>query len=145
VDLTKQYPRSVHEKLHGVVQIARTLDKATATAFGNVGEYHYDCPMDQAVFAFLGTDHEKMLAAVKTSPEAADALIKGLADKKTPEEIESWNREWLNSKPGNEDSQKYFNELRNQVAPTRTDVTAWADLLDLDEKRPVPTRETVNA
>jgi hypothetical protein len=26
------------------------------------------------------------------------------------------------------------------VAPDRTDVTSWADLLDLDEKRPVPQR-----
>jgi hypothetical protein len=30
--------------------------------------------------------------------------------------------------------------MRGEVAPDRTDVTAWADLLDLDEKRAVPHR-----
>jgi hypothetical protein len=30
--------------------------------------------------------------------------------------------------------------MRNAVAPDRTDVTAWPDLLDLDEKREVPRR-----
>jgi hypothetical protein len=38
------------------------------------------------------------------------------------------------------DGEKYFLELRGQIAPDRTDVTAWADLLDLDEKRNVPQR-----
>jgi hypothetical protein len=36
-------------------------------------------------------------------------------------------------------------ELRNQIAPDRTDVTTWPDLPDLDEKRTVSKRETVNA
>jgi hypothetical protein len=33
-----------------------------------------------------------------------------------------------------------FNELRAKVAPDRTDVTTWPDLLDLDEHRSVPKR-----
>ncbi len=41
--------------------------------------------------------------------------------------------------PGS-DGEKYFLELRGEVAPDRTDVTAWPDLLDLDEKRAVPKR-----
>jgi hypothetical protein len=146
MDLTKEYPRSVHEKLHGLTQIARTWDKAKATAFGNVGDYHYNCSMDQHVFGFLGIDHEQFLNEVKTkSPSEVDAYIASLVAKKSPEEIEHFNREWVASKPSSEESQKYFNELRAQVAPDRTDVTAWADLLDLDEKRTVPKRETVNA
>ena len=54
MDLTTSYPRSVKEKIAGVVMIARTTDKAKAKAHGNIGEYHYNCPMDQAVFGFLG-------------------------------------------------------------------------------------------
>jgi hypothetical protein len=146
MDLTREYPRSVHEKLHGLVQIGRTLDKANATASGNVGEYHYNCGMDQHVFGFLGIDHEKLLDAVKSkSPAEVDTYVKSFIDKKTPEEIETFNREWITHQPDNEDSRKYFFELRNQVAPDRTDVTAWADLLDLDEKRTVPKREPVKA
>lgn len=36
-----------------------------------------------------------------------------------------------------------FLELRHEVAPDRDDVTAWADLLSLDEKRQVPKRVAV--
>lgn len=61
MDLTKEYPRSVHDKWQGVVQLARTIDKGKAKARGNVGEYHFNCPMDQAVFGFLGIDHEQLL------------------------------------------------------------------------------------
>jgi hypothetical protein len=44
-----------------------------------------------------------------------------------------------------ENRSEYFLKLRNEAAPDRTDVTTWADLLDLDEKRTVPKRETVAA
>jgi hypothetical protein len=146
MDLTTSYPRSVHQKLFGVVQIARTIDKAKASAAGKIGEYHYNCPMDQAVFGFLGIDHEALLDVVKSakSDDEIDSYIKTFVDKKSPQEIEAWDREYVAHKPEGE-SLKYFLELRNAIAPDRTDVTSWPDLLDLDEKRTVPKRETVNA
>ena len=146
MDLTTSYPRSVHEKLFGLVQIARTIDKAKAEAIGKAGEYHYNCPMDQAVFRFLGIDHEALLGVAKSAKSDAEieSYVKTFVDKKTPQEIETWNREYVTHKPEG-DSLKYFLELRNQIAPERTDVTTWPDLLDLDEKRNVPKRETVNA
>jgi Domain of unknown function (DUF5069) len=145
MDLTTSYPRSVSEKLFGLVQIGRTLDKGKALAHGNIEEYHYNCPMDQAVFAFLGIDHEALLSEIKTKDDAAvQAYVKNFVDKKTPQEIDSWNTEYVNHKPEGE-SLQYFLELRKQVAPDRTDVTTWPDLLDLDEKRTVPKRQAVNA
>lgn len=145
MDLTKEYPRSVRDKFFGLVQIGRTLDKGRAQAAGTVGDYHYNCPMDQAVFSFLGMDHEALLNEIKTKDDAAvEAYVKSFIDKKTPQEIEAWNTEWLNRKPEGEGI-AFFNDLRNQVAPDRTDVTTWADLLDLDEKRTVPKRDTVHA
>lgn len=141
MDLTKTPPRSVHEKWLGVVQLGRTLDKATAQALGNVGEYHFNCPMDQAVFGFLGINAEEFLNTVKNARSDAEieAYAKTFVDKKTPAEIDQWNREWVSHKPEGE-SLEYFVKLRNQLAPERTDVTSWADLLDLDEHRPVPQR-----
>ena len=60
---------------------------------------------------------------------------------KTDEEIAAFNRDWLRygPEPGTP-AEGYFLKLRGEVAPDRTDVTVWADLLDLDEKRPVPHR-----
>lgn len=141
MDLTKTYPRSVREKVHGVVQLARAIDKGKAKAHGNLGEYVFDCPMDQAVFEFLGINGEEFLTVIKNAKSDAEieAYAKTFVDKKSPEEIERWNREWLEHGPS-DDSREYFLNLRNQVAPDRTDVTTWADLLDLDEKRPVPRR-----
>jgi hypothetical protein len=50
MDLTETYPRSVHDKWLGLVQLGRALDKGKAKANGTLGEYNYDCPMDNAVF-----------------------------------------------------------------------------------------------
>jgi len=146
MDLTTSYPRSVRDKLFGLVQIGRAIDKGKATAIGKEGEYHYNCVMDQAVFAFLAIDHEALLDAIKNakSDAAIEAYVKSFIDKKSPQEIEAWNHEWLTHTPEG-DSRNYFLELRNRIAPDRTDVTTWPDLLDLDEKRPVPKRETVGA
>jgi hypothetical protein len=141
MDLTQEYPRSVHHKLHGVVQLARAIDKGKATANGNVGEYHYDCPMDKAVFSFLGLDAAKLLDVIKNAQSDAEieAYVAPFVSVKSGDEIEAWNHQWVTTAPTG-DSLKYFLELRDQVAPDRKDVTAWADLLDLDEKRPVPER-----
>ncbi|MBV8424087.1 MAG: DUF5069 domain-containing protein, partial [Candidatus Eremiobacteraeota bacterium] len=76
--------------------------------------------------------------------KAADDFLQAAIAKKNPAEIEKFNNEWLEHGPAKgSDSEKYFLDLRNQVAPDRTDVTAWADLLDLDEKRQVPHRARV--
>lgn len=128
--------------MHGIVQLKRTTDKAKATAHGNVGEYHYNCGMDQAVFSFLGIDHEKYLDVVKNAK--SDQEVKDYAGefihKKTDAEIEAWNNTWLHSVPTGE-SLEYFTKMRGEIAPDRTDVTTWPDLLDLDEKRTVPNRK----
>ncbi|BDE07603.1 hypothetical protein WPS_28790 [Vulcanimicrobium alpinum] len=142
-DLTTSYPRSVREKLHGVVQVGRAIDKGIATANGTNGEYHYNCPMDKAVFGLLGVDHEALMDVIKKANSVGEieAYVKPFVDKTSPAEIEQFNAHFLEAgpEPGSE-SHAYFLELRNQVAPDRTDVTAWPDLLDLDEKRPVPQR-----
>ncbi|MFN2449121.1 MAG: DUF5069 domain-containing protein [Candidatus Baltobacteraceae bacterium] len=144
MDLTKTYPRSVHEKWLGIVQLGRALDKGKAKAHGNVGEYNYDCPMDKGVFDFLGMDGEEFLAVIKNAKSDAEieAYAKPFVDKKTPEEIARWNDEWLTHTYSDE-SREYFLNLREAAAPGRTDVTTWADVLDLDEKRDVPKRTPV--
>jgi len=127
----------------GVVQLKRTIDKGKAKAHGNIGEYHYNCPMDVAVFTFLGIDHEALLEVITNAKSDAEieAYVKPFIEKKSATELNKWNEQWLLQGPAaGTDSEKYFLELRASVAPNRTDVTAWADLLDLDEKRPVPER-----
>jgi hypothetical protein len=142
MDLTTSYPASVHHKLHGIVQLQRTIDKGKALAKGNIGEYHYNCPMDVHLFTFLGIDHEALLDVIKTSSDAEiSEYVAPFVHAKSDEEIEAFNQDWLQHGPDpGSDAEKYFLSLRSEVAPDRTDVTSWADLLDLDEKRPVPQR-----
>ncbi len=146
MDLTKEFPRSVHAKVHGLVQIGRAIDKGKALAHGNIGEYNFNCPMDVAVFTFLGIDRDALFEVIKNAKNDDEiyAYVNTFIEKKTPEEIERWNAEWVSHQPQGE-SLEYFLNLRNQVAPERTDVKTWADLLDLDEKRIVPMRATANA
>ncbi len=150
MDLTKTYPASVRETLFGVAQLKRAVDKGKALALGTVGEYHYDCPMDKAVFQFLGIDAEQLLAKIKEAVHHGKhdreiyEYLKPIVGKKTPMELEAWNRAWLSRspEPGSE-SEQYFLNLRNQIAPERLDITRWADLLDCEEGRLSPTTAPV--
>jgi uncharacterized protein DUF5069 len=142
-DLTTSYPRSVREKLLGVVQLGRAVDKGAALANGKAGEYNYDCPMDKAVFGFLGVDRDALLEKIKSAQSEAEieAYLKPFVEKKSAAEIAAFNEDFLSHgpQPGS-DAEKYFLDLRNALAPDRTDVSTWPDLLDLDEKRDVPRR-----
>ena len=143
MDLTKEFPRSVHAPFAGVVMLARTTDKAKAKAAETLGEYDYNCPMDQAVFGFLGIDADEYLAKVKSasSETEVEEYARGFVAKKSQAEIDGFNNAFASRSPEpGSDGEAYFLELRGKVAPDRTDVTAWADLLDLDEKRTVPHR-----
>src|SRR5437660_1354931 len=146
-DLTTSYPRSVREKYLGVVQLGRAVDKGIALAGGLNGEYNFDCPMDKAVFAFLGVDGTALLDVIKRAHTEADieAYLRPFVNRKTPSDIEAFNDEFLRHGPApGSGAETYFLQLRAEVAPDRTDVTTWADLLDLDEKRDVP-RQAVHA
>jgi len=146
MDLTRNYPRSVRDTMGGVVMLARTVDKAKAAASGKIGEYHYNCPMDQAVFAFLDIDLEEFLATVKSAHDDGEIeiFIKLHAAQKTPAQIERFNTDFVQRAPApGSDGATSFTQLLTSVAPERTDITTWADLLDLDERREVPRRTTV--
>jgi hypothetical protein len=140
-DLTRTFPRSPKEKMGGVAHLARMADKARAKSAGTLGEYIYPCPLDKLLLEFLGVDDGAFFDAARSNDdEAVLRWIVQNAKPKSPEEIEAWNRGFLSRRPEREDSQKRFLEIRSRVAPERTDVTAWTDLLDLEEGREVPPR-----
>ncbi len=142
-DLTTAYPRSVREKYLGVVQLGRAVDKGIALANGLNGEYNFDCPMDKGVFGFLGIEGPALLEVIKRaqSESEIETYLKPFVEKKSAAELEAFNAEFLEHAPSpGSPGEAYFLELRGQAAPDRTDVTTWADLLDLDEKRDVPRR-----
>lgn len=135
-DLTTAFPRSPKQLLGQYPHLYRMIDKARARAAGTLGEYIYPCPLDQALLDFLAISDEAFLAAA-TDRTDQDVLrwVQEHAKVHNPQEIQEWNQAFLNRKPKDEESLSYFLETRNRVAPHRTDVVTWVDLLDLEEGR----------
>lgn len=143
MDLRSNYPRSVREKLAGHVHLARMIDKCRAVLAGTLGEYIYPCPMDQRLLDFVGISADEFQGAGRgRTDEAVIAWFHDRAQPHTQAEIDAWNEMMLTRGPDTEEKWAYFKELRDAIDPSRTDITSWADLLDLDEKRPVPRRKT---
>lgn len=143
MDLTKTYPRSPREKLAGYVHLPRMIDKCRATLAGTEGDYIYPCPMDQRLLDFAGITAKQFSKAVSEKDDAAVAeWFKKTAKHHSPAEIEQWNEKFLTREPDTDEKKAYFKQQLDTIDPTRTDITSWADLLDLDEKRSVPKRTT---
>ena len=132
-------------KLDGYVHLARMIDKCRAVLAGTEGEYIYLCPMDERLMEFSGIKADQFTAAVKANPsdEAVAKWFTRTAKVHSPAEVEAWNRMMLNRGPSAPDKQDYFNKLRDAVDSSRTDLTSWADLQDLEEGRDVPRRKAV--
>lgn len=146
MDLSKTTPRSVSSMMLGIVQLARTTDKAKALVHGKIADYRYDCPMDHGLFEYLDMEPEAFLDAVRGAKNDSDieAYAKTFVAKKDPRSIEAFNERWLSAVPTGE-SLEHFEELRSKIAPSRTDVVSWSDLLDLEEGRTVQHRGTITA
>jgi hypothetical protein len=142
MDLNKEVPRSPRDKMLGLVSLKRTIDKAKAHNAGTLGEYDYDCPHDRPLFEFLGTNGDEFARKVDelgTDENIEDWVKRDLLKGKTADDIETFNRQREAWSPA-ADRRQYFDDMRSRIAPERTDITTWFDLLDLDEKRTVPRR-----
>ena len=142
MDLRKQFPRSMRFKLEGYVHLARMIDKCRAVLAGTEGLYIYPCPMDFRLLEFAGITDKDFTQAVKSNPtdEGVVQWFRTTATPHPPAALNSWNETMLQRGPSTPEKQVYFNTLRDAVDPSRTDLTAWSDLQDLEEGRTVPTR-----
>jgi uncharacterized protein DUF5069 len=142
MDLRKAFPRSMRAKLAGYVHLARMIDKCRAVLAGTEGEYIYPCPMDERLMDFAGITSDQFTAAVKANPtdEGITTWFRRVARPHSPAELEDWNLKLLERGPSSPESADKFNKYRDAVDPSRTDITAWSDLQDLEEGRTVPQR-----
>ena len=91
--LTEEPPRSPRYRLGGYSLMARMIDKGRADLAGNVGEYHYACPLDQMLFEFKGVqaDEVKKLLASGATDEQIVSWFDTHGTTKSAEEIKSWS------------------------------------------------------
>lgn len=145
MDLRKSFPRSMKVKLAGYVHLARMIDKCRAVLAGTEGDYIYPCPMDERLLELAGISADQFTRTVETSStdEEVVAWFRRTAKPRSPSELDQWNTALLLKGPSSPDSLKRFNAYRDAVDPSRTDLTSWADLQDLEEGRDVPCRQAV--
>jgi hypothetical protein len=91
--LTKEPPRSPRQRLSDYALMARMIDKGRADLQGNVGEYHYACPLDQMLFEFKGVnaDEVKKLLASGATDEQVVTWFDSHGTARTAEEIKTWS------------------------------------------------------
>ena len=134
-DLTKQAPHSPRDRNAGFVIASRTTDKCRASMAGKLGEYHYDCPLDNMLFSFKGINGDQFKAAVKASKNYEDVgawlLANGTA--KTPAEIKTWSDDLeTGSMMNNSEKRAYFVENCSKLGlnPEKTTTFDWLDADD---------------
>lgn len=142
MDLRNQPPRSPREKLAGYVHLGRMLDKCRATLSGTEGEYIYPCPMDQLLLDYTEIAAESFTKAVKSSSsdEAVAEWFQDAAKSHSAAEVAEFNELMLTRGPDTAEKLASFTKTRDAIDASRIDITSWADLLDLEEGRPVPRR-----
>jgi Domain of unknown function (DUF5069) len=135
-DLNKQVPHSPRERIGGFVIAARSVDKCRASLAGKLGEYHYDCPLDNVLFNFKGITARQFTAAVTG---AAD--YKKIGDwlqmngtPKTAGEIKVWS-DGVEASSMNKDPEKraYFIENCKKVGINPETSTTF-DWLEADDR-----------
>jgi len=136
-DLTKRPPRSPRNRLGGYVLLPRMLDKGRADIVDKLGEYKYNCPLDQRFVEFVGIDPAALrdqLAAGKGDGEILNWINETAQHKRTPWEIELWSDHMGRRGPDSDpETLQYFSESVRKMTETRDDIKTWADLLDLDD------------
>src|SRR2546421_1845923 len=103
-DLEKEPPRSPRIRVGGYAILGRTIDKCRALVAGNIGEYHFDCPLDNMLFGFKGVNGSDFKAQIESG--ASDQQMAEWLDQsgqpKTADEIKRWSEETEARNPYND-------------------------------------------
>src|SRR5438552_5493334 len=135
-DLTKEPPRSPKTRVGGYAILGRTIDKCRALLWGNIGEYHFDCPLDNMLFGFKGIKGDDFKAFVESG--ASDDEIAQWVDRsgtpKSEAEKRTWSEKMLKVNPY-QDPEKcdwYVEQLQPLGLDPKT--TPLFDWLETDDK-----------
>lgn len=136
INLKQRSPRSPKVRLGGFVILPRLLDKCRATINGTPGDYHYNCPLDKRFLTYMGVDPEALQEEVKKGLGDGEILEWIHAHAQNPRselEIHEWSQFQEKRVPTSVEEREFFLQLHKSVAPHRSDIATWFDLLDLDD------------
>jgi len=135
-DLTKESPRSPRIRVGGYAILGRTIDKCSALVGGNIGEYHFDCPLDNTLFGFKGVKGADFKAQIENgaSDQQMAEWLDQAGEKKTPDEIRRWSDEVTTASLYNDPEKRdWFAEECKKLGldPAKTTTFEW---LEADDK-----------
>ncbi len=92
-DLTAAAPRSPRTRVGGYAILGRTIDKGRAKLHGDIGEYHYDCPLDNILFDFAGVKGPDFLEEIETgaTDEKLAEWVASHGSQNSPVEVTAWS------------------------------------------------------
>ena len=141
MDLSKAFPRSPKQEMAGLVHLPRIIDKGRAYKENKLADYIFPCPLDKIILNFLKVDTEVFANMTRDKKDAEiNDWAKEQTKSKSQSDFDFINKQILERRPDSEDRLDYFNDLRNKIDPSRTDIDTWVDLIDLEEGRLPPKR-----
>ena len=135
-DLAVECPRSPHETLGGFVIAARALDKCRADIAGTIGEYHYDCPLDNHFFSFakITGDAYREFVATGASDEEVSQWIRGQIEL-SDDTIMLWNLRMRQTRITDLPlpQQLFLEGYIREFIPSNRRIYTWFDIYDIEE------------
>ena len=133
-------PRSPRIRVGGYAILGRTLDKCRALVAGNIGEYHFDCPLDNMLFGWkrvVGADFKAEVAKGATDDEMVQWLDShGRA--KSDAEKEQWAEEVSKSTLYNDPEKRDYFIQETRKLGLNPETTTLFDWLEADDRASHP-------
>ena len=109
--------------------------KCRASIAGTLGEYHYDCPLDNMLFSFKGINGGQFKTAVLAAKNYEDigTWLQANGTKKTTAEIKTWSDEMEAGSPmKNPEKRAFFIENRTKLGlnPEKSTTFDWLEADD---------------
>lgn len=138
-NLREVSPRSPYETINGFAILPRTIDKCRAVTAGTQGEYHFNCPLDKALFSFKAIDADAFKAVVDggASDEEIGKWVFENGTPKTTEEVEAWSAAFRTDfSYGNHPDEGTKNWFKGECERLSLDPekTTLFDYLEVDDK-----------
>jgi hypothetical protein len=138
-DLNTDFPRSPRETVGGYVIAGRTLDKCRAQINNSIGDYHYDCPLDNMFFDFAEITAEdfKTYVATGASDDEVGQWIQDNAKKRDQIDIIKWNNKMRGMRISEmpDPLQEFLEGYIPEFIPQNKIVYVWFDVYDIEEER----------
>ncbi|MDW7649267.1 MAG: DUF5069 domain-containing protein [Nitrospiraceae bacterium] len=143
--MSAPYPRSAKIRLGNIAHLGRMIDKVRLRQAGQIPDYNYlTVGFDRYLLDFLELDTPAFEQKVQDGGTDQDILdwVQAQMTNRTQEELARWNQRIEASGPMDEAAKRRFQQRLEDVAKKRgvsvatlPHVTAWSDLIELDEDR----------